>query len=90
MVQANLDPNYALAKDISDLKARLARLELMDIRVDGLADVVLTSPVNKQALVYDQSARKWINGDNSWGNLDNGFPNSTFGGVSPIDCGGVT
>jgi len=25
----------------------------------------------------------------SWGNLDNGHPNSTFGGVSPIDCGGV-
>lgn len=23
----------------------------------------------------------------SWGNLDNGFSDSTFGGVSPIDCG---
>jgi hypothetical protein len=25
----------------------------------------------------------------SFANLDNGFPNSTFGGVNPIDCGGV-
>lgn len=23
-----------------------------------------------------------------FGNLDNGFPDSTFGGVNPIDCGG--
>ena len=26
----------------------------------------------------------------SWGNLDNGLPNSNFGGVPSIDCGGVT
>lgn len=25
----------------------------------------------------------------SFANLDNGFPDSTFGGVNPIDCGGV-
>ena len=27
---------------------------------------------------------------NGVGNLDNGFPNSTFGGIDAIDCGGVT
>ena len=26
----------------------------------------------------------------TWGNVDNGFPNSNFGGVQAIDCGGIT
>ena len=28
--------------------------------------------------------------NNYFGNLDGGFPDSTYGGISPIDLGGVT
>ena len=28
--------------------------------------------------------------NNYFGNLDGGFPNSTYGGINPIDLGGVT
>jgi hypothetical protein len=36
----------------------------------------------------DNSVTATVN--NYFGNLDGGFPDSTYGGISPIDLGGVT
>lgn len=68
--------------------------------INALADVDTTSEtvLDGQALAWNATASKWIpqtivgggGGGGSILNLDGGYPDSIFGGITAIDAGGVT
>lgn len=80
MVQPNLDPTYALAKDISDAQNRVYRLEQADVSLSGLHDVNVSAPVDGQALVWDVTTQKWVNEN---------VPATGLAGVVPATKGGT-
>lgn len=86
MVQPNLDPTYALAKDISDAQARIGRLEQADITIAGLHDVAITSPTNTQVLTYNTALQKWINATGGGGGAS--FTVSATAPASPVNGAG--
>jgi hypothetical protein len=86
LVQPNLDPTYALAKDISDAQARIGRLEQADITIAGLHDVAITSPTNTQVLTYNTALQKWINATGGGGGAS--FTVSATAPASPVNGAG--
>jgi hypothetical protein len=45
----------------------------------------IINPLNGELVPVEEAAAAV-----TWGNIDGGTPTSTYGAVSPIDCGGVT
>jgi hypothetical protein len=70
-----------------------ARLLTWDAAYVGsdLPNTTVASGTLYVVCIYNSATSKWdtaLDIQEVYGNLDSGFSNSTYGGVSPIDCGG--